>query len=106
MLLLAAVPWQQVQAAAGQAAGPVTAPSHQTQATAGQAAGSSEVAQASQRSAAAELQSAGAVPSPAVQARWPGLALSGFVQADGVLYNQASEDQLNDATREPLNETR
>lgn len=34
------------------------------------------------------------------------LRLGGFVQADAVLYHQASEDQLNDATGQPLNETR
>jgi hypothetical protein len=34
------------------------------------------------------------------------LALSGFVQADGVLYNQASVDEVNPSTAVPLNQTR
>jgi hypothetical protein len=34
------------------------------------------------------------------------LVLSGFVQADGVLYNQASVDEVNPATGVPLNQTR
>jgi hypothetical protein len=34
------------------------------------------------------------------------VSLSGFVQADGVLYNQASADQLNPSTGDLLNESR
>jgi hypothetical protein len=43
---------------------------------------------------------------PLVQTRNFGLTLSGFVQADGVFYNQASVDELDPSTGEPLNETR
>jgi len=34
------------------------------------------------------------------------LALGGFVQVDGVVYDQASQDELNPSTGAPLNETR
>lgn len=51
---------------------------------------------------------AGAGPGfiPFVTARGFGLLLSGFVQADDVLYNQSSQDQINQSTGAPLNETR
>jgi hypothetical protein len=35
-----------------------------------------------------------------------GLTLSGFVQADAVAWRQSSQDQINDSTGDPLNETR
>lgn len=34
------------------------------------------------------------------------VSLSGFLQADGVLYNQASQDEINWSTGQPLNESR
>lgn len=37
--------------------------------------------------------------------RWA-VAMSGFLHADGVLYDQSSEDELDPATRQPLNQTR
>ena len=43
---------------------------------------------------------------PTVAARRWGLAISGFVQADGVFYNQASQDEVNGSTGAPLNEDR
>ena len=41
-----------------------------------------------------------------VAARRLGLTLFAFIQADGVIYNQASSDQLTDSTGDPLNQTR
>lgn len=43
-------------------------------------------------------------PSPAVKEG--GLTLSGFVQVDWVVHRQSSQDELDPATREPLNEDR
>jgi hypothetical protein len=51
-------------------------------------------------------QKARAEDKPAVTARRWGLAISGFVQADGVFYNQASQDEVNGSTGAPLNEDR
>lgn len=42
----------------------------------------------------------------AQEPRAPGLRLSGFVQVDAAVYRQDSEDQLDEATGQPLNETR
>src|SRR5579859_6883599 len=41
-----------------------------------------------------------------VRARNFGLALTGFVQVDAVAWRQSSEDEINPATENPLNETR
>ena len=43
---------------------------------------------------------------PTVQAGLLGVTLSGYLQSDGVLYRQSSEDELNPSTGEPLNQTR
>ena len=43
---------------------------------------------------------------PAIAGRRWGLVISGFVQADGVFYNQASQDEINGSTGAPLNEDR
>jgi len=43
---------------------------------------------------------------PAAQSPWLALRLSGYIQADGVLYSQASEDQVDPSTGAPLNQTR
>lgn len=43
---------------------------------------------------------------PEVKASLVDFRLSGFLQSDGVLMRQSSEDELNPATGEPLNQTR
>ncbi len=43
---------------------------------------------------------------PSSQPPWLALRLSGYIQADGVLFDQASEDEVDPSTGAPLNQTR
>lgn len=43
---------------------------------------------------------------PVVSGRRWGLTLFGFIQADGIFYNQSSQDEVNGSTGQPLNEDR
>jgi hypothetical protein len=43
---------------------------------------------------------------PNSQVPWLGVRLSGYIQADGVLYDQASQDEVDPSTGAPLNQDR
>lgn len=62
-----------------------------------------------QREAIARLRDKAVEPPPAPARALPfgvGLRISGYVQADAVLYRQSSHDEINGATGQPLNEDR
>lgn len=61
--------------------------------------------EAETRRLAAQL-TARAAPEPAAGPAGVTVRVRGFVHADAALYRQESEDQLNEATGQPLNETR
>jgi len=57
-----------------------------------------------QREAIARLEAA--ADDARQKAEHPALRVSGFVQVDWVIHNQASQDEINDSTGQPLNEDR